>query len=249
MKTRIGTLSTLLVAPALFAGLVPVSRTCTYSGRGYYYSSWNYPYEPIVSYSWDASDSCSVFGPWWPANATSYSGGMFWHASDASVNYVQFIASAQQTGHLGMQFSFEDDQRTSFEYVFDVLHPTRVSIYGFGSAKMTSASGFSLLADSLPSTWQTITLPPSRYTVKDMFVNGHGQAHFQMKLLDCLGDINNDAQVNDADFVWFTQSYIFMLCSDPAMAPGCPADLNYDNIVDDRDFVVFAISYDAMSCP
>lgn len=247
MKLHSGALSALLLAPTLFAGLVPVSRTSTYSGHGYYSSSWNYPYEPVVYYDWNNTDSCNVLGSWTPSNAYSYLG--FWHFSNAAVNQARFIASAQIGGHSGHTYNLLDDQRTSYEYVFDVTRTTRVNIVGFGGVKLTSVAGFSLLGSAIPSGGKDYTLPPSRYTVKDTFVNGHGEAHFELHVLSCLGDINNDAQVNDTDFVSFLQSYATMICSDPEMASGCPADLNYDNIVDDGDFVLFGLSYDTMACP
>jgi len=248
MKLQLWAICASLLAPTLLAGPVPVSRTSTYSGEGYYYSNWNYPYQPVVSYNWHATDSCNTFGAWNPSNVSSYT-GHFWHYSIASVNYAQFIALAEVAGHQGNTYSMLDDQRTNFEYVFDVFRPTRVNIIGFGDVKLSSVAGFSLLASSVPSGGKDYTLPPSRYTLKDLFVSGHGQGHFQMQVRDCLGDMNNDAQVNDVDFTSFLMSYITMLCSDPTMPAGCPADLNNDSIVDDADFVIFGQSYDSLMCP
>ena len=55
--------------------------------------------------------------------------------------------------------------------------------------------------------------------------------------------------VDDADFVVFAAAYNLLLCSDPAMASGCPADLNKDGVVDDADFVLFAAAYNELLCP
>lgn len=65
----------------------------------------------------------------------------------------------------------------------------------------------------------------------------------------CSGDLNNDGQVNDADFVTFVAAYNMLLCSDPGMPAGCPADLNRDTNVDDADFAIFVNAYDNLVCP
>ncbi|MBN8597796.1 MAG: hypothetical protein J0L78_08995 [Planctomycetes bacterium] len=236
-------------APGVVAGLIPISRTSTYSGVGYYRSSWNYPYEPVVAFDWNVADSCSSFGAWSPTNVQSYGGVMFWHASSAGANVASFIAQAQLSGHLGMQFSFSDDQRTSYRYEFDVVRPTRVSVFGWGMVKLSSSAGYSLVGDDIASGGETVMLAPSRYVLQDTFVGGHGYAHFELKVLDCLGDMDTDARVDEADFQLFVASYMTMLCSAPSMPAGCPADLNHDGVVDDADFVMFGRSYDQLLCP
>jgi hypothetical protein len=65
----------------------------------------------------------------------------------------------------------------------------------------------------------------------------------------CVGDLNNDNQVDDADFVIFAAAYNILDCLDPLMPPGCPADLNGDGFVDDSDFVIFANAYNQLLCP
>lgn len=65
----------------------------------------------------------------------------------------------------------------------------------------------------------------------------------------CSGDLNNDGQVNDADFVLFASAYNLLLCTDPSMPAGCPADLNRDGNVDDADFTIFVAAYDNLICP
>lgn len=66
---------------------------------------------------------------------------------------------------------------------------------------------------------------------------------------NCPGDINHDAQVDDADFTLFVQAYNLLDCADPAMTSGCPADFNHDGFVDDSDFIVFVAAYNALVCP
>jgi len=72
---------------------------------------------------------------------------------------------------------------------------------------------------------------------------------FDSGFAKCAGDINNDGQVNDSDFVLFVSAYNILDCADPAMAVGCPADLNRDGVVDDSDFTIFVGAYDNLVCP
>jgi len=65
----------------------------------------------------------------------------------------------------------------------------------------------------------------------------------------CVGDLNNDGFVDDADFVIFVNAYNILDCLDPSMPPGCPADLNQDGFVDDADFVIFVAAYNELVCP
>ena len=64
----------------------------------------------------------------------------------------------------------------------------------------------------------------------------------------CLGDLNNDGIVDDADFVIFSQHYNILLCSDPLMPLDCPSDFNRDGFVDDIDFTIFVQTYDLPVC-
>jgi len=64
----------------------------------------------------------------------------------------------------------------------------------------------------------------------------------------CVGDLNGDGQVDDADFVFFTAAYNLLDCADPAMPAGCAADFNKDDAVNDADFVIFAAAYDQLLC-
>lgn len=65
----------------------------------------------------------------------------------------------------------------------------------------------------------------------------------------CIGDLNSDQNVNDADFSIFIEAYNLLDCADPAMPQWCHADLNRDGVVDDADFSRFALSYDRLICP
>lgn len=64
----------------------------------------------------------------------------------------------------------------------------------------------------------------------------------------CVGDLNADGLVDDADFSIFAPAYDILDCADPGMPAGCPADLNSDGFVDDADFSLFAVAYDTLLC-
>lgn len=68
------------------------------------------------------------------------------------------------------------------------------------------------------------------------------------ELLVCVGDLNGDGFVDDADFVGFVAGYHVLLARDSAMEAGAPADFNCDELVDDADFVIFVAAYDALVC-
>ena len=65
----------------------------------------------------------------------------------------------------------------------------------------------------------------------------------------CPADLNQDGQVDDADFSVFAVAYDILDCADPAMSAGCKSDLNKDGVVDDMDFQLFVVAYDVLICP
>jgi len=65
----------------------------------------------------------------------------------------------------------------------------------------------------------------------------------------CSGDVTNDGQVDDSDFVAFAAQYDVLDCGDATMPGYCRADLNNDGVVEDIDFVLFAQAYDQLVCP
>ena len=65
----------------------------------------------------------------------------------------------------------------------------------------------------------------------------------------CPGDLNNDNQVDNADFIQFVGAYNIFDCADPIMPAGCPSDLNADGLVDAGDFVLFVNAYNDFLCP
>ncbi|MBY0113671.1 MAG: hypothetical protein K2Y21_12690 [Phycisphaerales bacterium] len=66
----------------------------------------------------------------------------------------------------------------------------------------------------------------------------------------CIGDLNNDAIVDDLDFQQFVLQYNIVDCASPEMPGGCSADLNFDGFVDDVDFTPFFVqAYNNVLCP
>ncbi|MBX3381445.1 MAG: hypothetical protein KF805_15225, partial [Phycisphaeraceae bacterium] len=65
----------------------------------------------------------------------------------------------------------------------------------------------------------------------------------------CIGELNSDGRVDDADFLIFLSSYNILDCADPSMPPLCPGDFNQDSLVDDADFLLFIPAYEALLCP
>lgn len=67
-------------------------------------------------------------------------------------------------------------------------------------------------------------------------------------VFECVGDLNCDHYVDDADFEMFANAYNLLLCDDPLMPALCPSDFNDDGFVDDADFVTFATGYNTLLC-
>lgn len=65
----------------------------------------------------------------------------------------------------------------------------------------------------------------------------------------CVGDLNGDGLVDDADFVIFVAAYDALLCPTDPRFTCCPADFNADGFVDDTDFVLFSAAYNDLLCP
>lgn len=72
---------------------------------------------------------------------------------------------------------------------------------------------------------------------------------YEFSPFTCMGDLNIDGQVDDADFSFFVAAYNLLDCAAWAMPAGCPADFNHDLVVDDSDFVNFVVAYNNLICP
>ncbi len=88
--------------------------------------------------------------------------------------------------------------------------------------------------------WQPVTTPPTRYDIATK------TACFTPR---CIGDLNGDGLVDDADFVLFSDAYNLLVCPTNPAFTCCPADFNNDGSVDDTDFVLFSDAYNALLCP
>lgn len=65
----------------------------------------------------------------------------------------------------------------------------------------------------------------------------------------CVGDLNADGLVDDADFSVFAGAYDVLVCPSNPAFNCCPADFNNDGFVDDADFSLFASAYNDLLCP
>ncbi|MBS0187863.1 MAG: hypothetical protein JSS51_07325 [Planctomycetes bacterium] len=66
----------------------------------------------------------------------------------------------------------------------------------------------------------------------------------RLNVVGCLGDLDGDDSVDDADFSLFVQAYDALL-----VPPADPAsDLNRDGLVDDADFMLFVQAYNQLTC-
>ncbi|MBL8885231.1 MAG: hypothetical protein JNK16_01110 [Phycisphaerales bacterium] len=86
-------------------------------------------------------------------------------------------------------------------------------------------------------------------SIPGVTVSSESGTNWGLAFTPCAGDLNGDAQVDDADFILFVSAYNLLDCADPGMPAGCPADLNGDGFVDDSDFVVFVTAYNQLICP
>ncbi|HEX8877968.1 MAG TPA: hypothetical protein VF777_14565 [Phycisphaerales bacterium] len=95
----------------------------------------------------------------------------------------------------------------------------------------------------------TLTLDSRSFSYAPTVVPVTLSTNLACEPVGCVGDLNNDGLVDDADFVIFAEAYNILDCFDPGMTAGCPADLNSDGFVDDADFVIFADAYNQLLCP
>jgi hypothetical protein len=95
------------------------------------------------------------------------------------------------------------------------------------------------------NTWRVTAVGSHPLAIKR---NGYGLDYILLEHA-CPADLNNDNQVDDADFSIFVVAYDLLDCADPTMPAGCPADLNTDGVVNDTDFGVFVVAYNDLVCP
>lgn len=130
--------------------------------------------------------------------------------------------------------------------------------YSFNAATLTATLGFDSRLSQATYTVNVINAPTSVATTKVLdgeiasnvpssLPSGNGQdggnASYSFTVVpgSCPADLNNDNNVDDADFVLFAGYYEQLLTFG--------GDINGDGVTDDSDFVLFADGYNALICP
>lgn len=117
---------------------------------------------------------------------------------------------------------------------------------------INSEVGATTIGTSATNSFNDLSAPDNKTNFYYVYATQFGTSRlvgFDSGFAKCTGDLNNDGQVNDADFVSFANAYNILDCADPAMPAGCPADFNASGIVDDIDFTLFVAAYDNLLCP
>lgn len=191
-------------------------------------------------------------------------GAISYPSSIASVNSIAALsvngarASFSQFG-TGLDFSapgvsvYSTDIQATGGY--DVSNYAYVS--GTSFASPLSAAVAALVLSYKPSLTASQVERAMQQGARDLGAAGYDtgfgwgfvDAYRSLERVRCPADISFDGQVDDADFVFFANSYNILLCTDPAMPRVCAADISGDGFVDDSDFSLFAGAYDALLCP
>jgi len=129
------------------------------------------------------------------------------------------------------------------QYGFQLV-PGTYSVFGNNGSTAFGASVYSQFSTALPDLTNRLQVLQLLTTVSDHLPV---VADYAVVLAPCPGDLNNDRQVDDADFTIFASAYDSLEC--PPSPASCPADLNGDTVVDDSDFVLFALAYNQLICP
>lgn len=135
---------------------------------------------------------------------------------------------------------------------------------GFGGSDVKFIRGYTSLDTGCRQADLTLTSTPFPATIeaKQLVVatGGVGQVFSQFgvpTIADiaacstprCVGDLNADGLVDDADFSTFAGAYDVLVCPSNPAFNCCPADFNNDTFVDDTDFTLFASAYNELLCP
>lgn len=144
------------------------------------------------------------------------------------------------------------DIRFDFQFVTNAmlnqygvqLVPNTYTVFGNNGSTSFGSSVYSQFSSALPDLANRLQVLQLLTTVSDHLPV---VADYAVVFAPCPGDLNNDRQVDDADFTIFAAAYDTLTCP-PSPAP-CPADLNGDTFVDDADFVLFAEAYNTLICP
>ncbi|HEX8877469.1 MAG TPA: hypothetical protein VF777_12030 [Phycisphaerales bacterium] len=179
---------------------------------------------------------------------------------DAIPAYTPATITAMQNANAGFDLGLEfnawaapapADFGVNFVIVYDALSGAVVYAVGFNAADTSHAVPAGTLTPG--RIYNAFLYFSSRSQIFDGVLNrlvAYDYATYAtLSTVACVGDLNRDSFVDDADFTIFAPAYDTLLCDDPLMPFGCPADLNRDGSVDDGDFVIFVVAYDALLCP
>lgn len=172
-----------------------------------------------------ANDPANPANVW--TNTSAYRGLMTFSSTSCNIRFdFQFVTSAVLNQY-GVR-----------------LVPGTYTVFGNNGSTSFGSSIYSQVSTALPDLSNRLQVLQLLTTVSDHLPV---VADYEVVFAPCPGDLNNDQQVDDADFAIFASAYDALEC--PPQPVSCPADLNSDTFVDDADFVLFAVAYDALLCP
>lgn len=183
--------------------------------------------------------------PYWPDTVPAYTSATITAMLNANAEFdlgLEFNAWAAPT---------PADFGVNFVVIYDAASGAVVYSSGFNAADTAHSVPAGTLTPG--RTYNAFLYFSSRSQIFDGTLNrlvAYDYATYAtLSAVACVGDLNRDGFVDDADFTFFAPAYDRLLCDDPLMPFGCPADLNRDGTVDDSDFVVFVGAYNALVCP
>ncbi|MBX3390947.1 MAG: matrixin family metalloprotease [Phycisphaeraceae bacterium] len=172
--------------------------------------------------------------------------------SDVEVSYWRWYSNGSSSGPYVDTASFDVNVNNTSNFFW-----RKADIIGPGSAIDTDVNGGwrkrAFRFSSLPVTPTSMTR--LRFYVSDLFEGSIVEAALDdVKVVglrcdavpSCIGDLNGNKVVGDADFGLFVEAYNQMLC--PAENQTCPADFDLNGFVDDADFSIFVGAYASMVC-
>lgn len=183
--------------------------------------------------------------PYWPDSVPAYTA--------ASITAMQ---NANAAFDLGLEFNAwaapaPADFGVNFIIIYDAMTGSVVYSAGFNAADTAHAIPAGTLTRG--RSYNAFLYFSGRSQIFDGTLNRLVAYDFAtyatLSAVACVGDLNRDNFVDDADFSIFAPAYDTLLCDEPSMPFGCPADLNRDGSVDDADFSIFARAYNDLICP
>jgi hypothetical protein len=183
--------------------------------------------------------------PYWPDSVPAYTPATITAMQNANAAFdlaLEFNAWAAPT---------PADFGINFVIIYDALSGGVVYSFGFNAADTAHAIPAGTLTRG--RSYNAFLYFSGRSQIFDGTLNrlvAYDYATYAtLFTVACIGDLNRDNVVDDADFSIFAQAYDTLLCEEPTMPFGCPADLNRDGSVDDADFSIFAVAYNDLICP